>query len=98
MNRAKSARSATLRTDAIGQGDGTSKASKTPTAICGKPETKTRGQSVRSLAVDHNHATRAVRGLLCGNCNIALGYFDHDPKIVRRAVAYLDRYAPDESD
>ncbi len=39
--------------------------------------------------VDHCHSTNAVRGLLCSNCNIGLGKFQDDEKILLRAVRYL---------
>lgn len=48
----------------------------------------------RALAVDHNHTTGRVRGLLCHNCNVALGLFKEEPQFLKRAIAYLqeDRY------
>lgn len=61
-------------------------------AICDKPETKIEGGQVRALSVDHNHTTGAVRGLLCANCNLAVGYACDDPTILRKAITYLKKY------
>lgn len=41
------------------------------------------------LHVDHNHDTGAVRGLLCPNCNVALGKFKDDPAVLAKAINYL---------
>lgn len=44
----------------------------------------------RAFAVDHNHTTGKVRGLLCGNCNVALGNAKDSPTILRRLADYLE--------
>ena len=60
--------------------------------ICGKsPE-----ENGRRLAVDHDHASGMVRGLLCSNCNSALGKFQDDPVLLRAAAEYLESYAVSE--
>lgn len=41
------------------------------------------------LAVDHCHKTNKVRGLLCMNCNTALGGFGDDLARLQRAIEYL---------
>ncbi|MGI5256869.1 endonuclease VII domain-containing protein [Streptomyces angustmyceticus] len=40
--------------------------------------------------VDHDHGTGKVRGVLCFNCNSALGKLRDDPDAMRRAIAYLE--------
>lgn len=44
-----------------------------------------------SLVVDHDHGTGAVRGLLCVNCNFALGELRDDPTMCESAARYLAR-------
>ena len=43
----------------------------------------------RCLALDHDHKTKEVRGLLCTDCNVALGKFHDDPILLKRAAEYL---------
>jgi hypothetical protein len=54
-------------------------------AICQRPPGQIR------LAVDHNHMTGAVRGLLCGGCNGMLGTARDNPAILRSGADYLER-------
>ena len=54
-------------------------------AICGcKPE--------RPLHVDHDHRTKAVRGLLCGDCNTGIGLLRESLQTLKNALAYLQSH------
>lgn len=41
------------------------------------------------LVVDHDHMTLMVRGLLCDDCNVALGLIKDDPFVAQRMAEYL---------
>jgi hypothetical protein len=61
-------------------------------AICGTDTPGGRGQ----FHADHDHKTNQPRGVLCHNCNIALGNFKDNPEILRAAIDYLQRYSEAE--
>lgn len=57
-------------------------------AICGiQPD------DPESLAIDHCHENGHVRGLLCLNCNTAIGSFQDSPAIMFSAIDYLNERA-----
>lgn len=55
-------------------------------AICRKKPEK-------RLHVDHCHRTKKVRGLLCQQCNIGVGFFRDSPSLLRSAIKYLGKAA-----
>lgn len=62
-------------------------------AICNRPEKRTHRAARVRLAVDHCHETRKVRGLLCRDCNTALGLMQDSLFIVSQAQVYLTAHA-----
>lgn len=47
------------------------------------------GRGRKRAALDHNHETNKVRGLLCSNCNTTLGLVGENKSTLRRLMAYL---------
>ena len=43
--------------------------------------------------VDHHHASGAVRGVLCHNCNLVLGLAHEDPGTLRAVADYIERFS-----
>ena len=60
-------------------------------AICKKVQTK------RRLAVDHDHVTGLVRGLLCTSCNVGLGLLKDDCTLLNEAIKYLTKHRAGET-
>jgi hypothetical protein len=58
-------------------------------ATCRTAEPGGRGQ----FHTDHNHETGKIRGLLCANCNVALGMACEDPVRLRALAAYVEHHA-----
>lgn len=46
----------------------------------------------KSLSVDHCHKTGKVRGLLCQNCNSALGFLEDEVTRFKSAIEYLEKF------
>jgi AcrR family transcriptional regulator len=49
-------------------------------------------KSTKDTHVDHDHETKKVRGLLCGNCNHLLGKAHDHVEVLERAIVYLRWY------
>lgn len=60
--------------------------------ICFKKETQvTTGSGKPKLAVDHDKKTGKIRGLLCAQCNQAIGKLRHNIKFLKNAIKYLSK-------
>lgn len=51
--------------------------------ICGQSSEK------RNLHLDHDHKTKKIRGILCVNCNSAIGKLKESPEIFKKALEYI---------
>ena len=57
-------------------------------AICHK----TAEENKQALAIDHCHDTGKVRGLLCMQCNLGIGYLNDNINLLADAIKYLNGF------
>jgi len=75
-------------------------------AACGRtPKPRANGIAGTGLCIDHDHTCcagtrqqkricgRCVRGLICQQCNVALGMVDDSPARLRQLIAYVERHS-----
>ena len=67
-------------------------------AGCNQPEKATNSRTgvLFGLAVDHDHETGKVRGLLCAHCNAILGAIEAHRDTVAQLLTYLKLYGKDD--
>lgn len=51
--------------------------------------TRNKGYKNYKLAIDHDHKTGKIRGVLCFPCNKALGFMEDDIERLKNAIKYL---------
>ena len=62
-------------------------------ALCDRTQDISPSGEPQLLAVDHDHKTGEIRGLLCRHHNQMLGHAGDNPDVLRRAAEYLERGA-----
>lgn len=64
-------------------------------AICKRPESivnSTLTMTPKRLAIDHDHKTGKLRGLLCHKCNVSIGSMDDSIETLEEAIRYLKKH------
>lgn len=59
-------------------------------ALCGKENFAMKEIHSGALVVDHDHKTGTIRGLLCHNCNRALGLLEDNSLTIKKIIPYLE--------
>lgn len=57
-------------------------------AICGRYWSAFK----KRLHIDHDHMTNKVRGLLCTNCNTAIGLLNDNINLIMKSGIYLEKH------
>lgn len=58
---------------------------------CGICDSLFINEKYRNPAIDHNHKTGKIRGLLCLKCNIAIGLLKENTNIINNAIKWLKK-------
>lgn len=58
-------------------------------AICKSTNNGKHGETDKLFAVDHDHKTGKVRGLLCSSCNVTLGLIKEKVSTLVEMISYL---------
>ena len=59
-------------------------------AICKKPEIRKHKNGKKyNMAIDHDHNTGKIRGLLCNKCNTSLGLLDENIQNMKNMIKYI---------
>lgn len=53
-------------------------------------------ESTTDYCIDHCHVTGRVRGILCRPCNVGIGQFRDDAKLLLDAADYVEAHARDD--
>lgn len=48
------------------------------------------GEHTDTWILDHCHFTDVFRGYICNNCNLGLGRFNDDARLLKNAIFYLE--------
>ena len=49
------------------------------------------GCTMTKKCIDHDHKTKKIRGVLCNNCNTALGLVKDNTEVLSNMIGYLNR-------
>ncbi len=58
--------------------------------ICKCTSDDARNSKKATFAIDHNHETGAVRGLLCSSCNMGIGKLMDSVELMKMAIRYIE--------
>lgn len=58
--------------------------------ICNKKIFLNKAQDFSCANLDHDHVSGKIRGFLCRGCNLGLGFFKDDKKLLKNACKYID--------
>ena len=61
------------------------------TAQCGQCLLCERAITMKTKCIDHDHESGQVRGLLCTQCNTALGMVKDNPETLQRMITYVTK-------
>lgn len=50
------------------------------------------GERLHRPHLDHDHVNGEFRAILCGLCNAGLGMFHDSPRLLARAIVYLEEH------